>query len=425
MNSSWVLLGYFMRLLIIIFVYAKIAELIGAEDNGWYNLAISCFTILYALSTLGFDSTFVIKKLVEESDSPDNQKRLLGTFFFGRIVFSLCLLTGLALYIWFFANDIRYWVLLIASFAALFQGYDIFYSYYQWKFRANVYVSAELISLLISSLGFIYGLFMGYGIFYFITIYAAERLFFLCGLLFHFHKNVFPIHSLSFSLKELRINFMLSWPLMVGALLTALYQKFDQFLIGPILSMEDLGIYGPSVTLSQIWLVVPSLIVPVVFPKIAMLRKEKNRKRYKEMIYTVYGLLNYLAIGVIIFILLFGDLIVTQLYGIQYLKSIPLLYVLIFETLILFQSNLTSYILILEDEEKYLFVIKLVGVVMNIILNIIFLKIYGLSFAPWSLLISAASCWLVMGLFNKKMGNLVRLNFASFLLVFNLKKVLS
>jgi O-antigen/teichoic acid export membrane protein len=424
MNSSWVLLGYVIRLVIVVFIFSKIADLIGAEDFGWYNLGISCFTILFAASTLGFDSSYVIKKLVAESDDEHSQKRLLGTFFYGRMLFTTLLLAGLGLYIVFFAEDERNWVLLLASLSALFQAYEIFYFYFQWKFKANVYVTAEIISLLFSSIGFTYGLVMGYGLFYFIAIYSIERFVYLVGLLFYFHKTVFPIQSLKFSFRHLKNNFAVSWPLMMGALLTALYARFDQFLIGPMLSMEDLGIYNPGVILTQIWLVVPSLIVPIIYPKIASLKKEENHKRYKELIYTVYGTLNYLAIGVVLFMLLFGKLIITNLYGQQYLESIPLLYVMIFIMLILFQSHLTSYVLILEGEEKYLFFIKLVGVIINIGLNLAFLKSFGVSFAPWSLIISAVVSWFIMSVFNKKMRTLVELNFKSFLLVFNLKKVL-
>jgi len=71
-NSAWVLLGLIIRTLIVIFIVSKIANQIGLSDFGWYNLAISVFTILYAVSALGFGDTFIIKYFVNGKFSTED-----------------------------------------------------------------------------------------------------------------------------------------------------------------------------------------------------------------------------------------------------------------------------------------------------------------------------------------------------------------
>jgi O-antigen/teichoic acid export membrane protein len=422
-NYLWIIFGYALRLLTIIFIVSKIADKIGLEDFGWYNLGISFFTILLPISALGFNSDFIIKYLVENRDNIEGQKSILGTLFVSRCIFSLIILSLLALWISFSKVENNYWIVFIGAISILFMSSDTLSCYFQWKLKANIYVSVTAISVSIVAILLVIGLYLNLGVFYFMSIYVIERLLTFLGITFVFNKKVFKIKSLVFKSEIFKTLFFQSWPLLLGALLTALYGRFDQFLVKYFLSIEDVGIYGTSIILTQIWLVIPILIVPILYPKITQLRKDNDQEKYKKAIILLYGILNYSAVLVIVFTLIFGDLVVRQLYGDKYLDSIVILYVLIFNLLILFQSQLTTSILILEGKEKYLFKIKLVSVLSNILFNVLFLTNFGVIYAAYSLIFSAFLSWFVLAIFDKTMFNLLKLNFQSFLLPFQLKKI--
>jgi O-antigen/teichoic acid export membrane protein len=422
-NYLWIIFGYALRLLTIIFIISKIANEIGLENFGWYNLGISFFTILFPISALGFSSDFIIKYLSDNRDNIDGQKNYLGTFLISRIIVSTFILLLLAAWIYFSGVELNYWIVLIASISILFQTSNVLSAYFQWKLQANIYVSVSSISLSITAILLVTGLYFNLGIYYFMSIYAIERVLIFLGMIYIFNKKVFKLTALKFKFTIFKNLFLRSWPLLLGALLTALYGRFDQFLVKYFLSINDLGIYGTSVILSQIWLVVPGLIVPVLYPKIVQLKSEKNEEKYFKAILLLYGILNYTAILVIIFTLIFGDFIVTQLYGKEYIESVVILYVLIFNLIILFQSQLTTSILILEGKEKYLFKIKLVSVISNIVLNIFFLTNFGVIYAAYSLIISGFLSWFVLAFFDKTMYRLLKLNLQSFLLPLHLKKI--
>lgn len=422
-NYLWIIFGYALRFLTIIFIVSKIANKIGLEDFGWYNLGISFFTILVTISALGFNPSFIIKYLADNHDNEDGQKSVLGTFFFSRILISFLILSLLALWVYFSDVENKYWIALIATGSILFQTSEVLFAYFQWKLKANIYVSVTAISVTIVAVFLIIGLYLNFGVYYFMSIYVVEKILIFLGILFVFNKKVFHLNSLKFK-SDLLIKLLLqSWPLMLGALLTALYSRFDQFLIKYYLNIDELGIYGTSIILSSIWYVVPSLIVPVLYPKIVQLKKENNDEKYAITLTLLYGILNYAALFVIIFTLIFGDYIVLELYGEEYARSIPILYVLIFNQIILFQSHLTTSVLILEEREKYLFKIKLVSVISNIVLNILFLANFGVIYAAFSLIISAFFSWIVLSFFDKTMFRLLKLNLKSFLLPFYLKKI--
>lgn len=419
-NSAWVFMGFALRTLIVVFIVSKIANQLGISDFGWYNLGISIFTILYALSTLGFGNSFIIKYFVKSEFSTEE---ILGTTFISRILGSALIIFLLVLWVSVFSNNDKYWAVAIASLSIIFQSSEVITAYFQWKLKANIYVTINTLSLIIVAALLIFGLYKNYGLIYFISIYSLERLIILIGLLFCLNKEI-KLKSFSFNLKFFKLLFIQAWPLLMGAILTALYARFDQVLIKYFLTAEDLGIYGTGIILSQLWLIIPSIIIPVVFPKIAEFKNLSNEAKYKKTIYIFYGVLNYLAVFIILFIFIFGDFIVEYLYGPEYLDSIYILKILILNLIIQFQSHLTSSLLIIEDEENYLFIIKLVSVVSNVLLNILLLSKFGIQFAAYSLLISSILSWLIMAYFNKKMLELLIINIKSFMVPFYIKKML-
>ena len=407
------------RMLITIFIVSRIANQIGTEDFGWYNFAISVFTVLFSFSTLGFNQSFIIKHIVNNEDS---KEAVLGTSIITRVFWSILILCFFALWILVTGAEVNYWVVLLASTCILFQVSELFVAYYQWRLKANVYVSVSLVVLLIVAVLLIYGLYMDYGLVYFISVYVIERVLILLGLTFTFNKLDIKLRDLKFDYALFKMLFLQSWPLLLGAILTALYARFDQFLIKYFLSMSDIGIYGTAIILTQIWYVVPSLIIPILYPKIAEKKKEGDYDNYFKIITLLYGALNYIALGVIALMYIFGDYIILELYGKDYADSVYILKILIWNLIILFQSHLTTSMMIIEGRERYLFNTKLVSVIVNIVLNVIFLATYGIVFAAYSLLISSFISWIVLALFDSKMRMLLKLNIQSYTLPFNLKK---
>ncbi|CDF79991.1 polysaccharide biosynthesis protein [Formosa agariphila KMM 3901] len=420
-NSIWVVLSLVIRTLITIFIVSKIAKLLGATEFGWYNLGISIFTILYSFSTLGFGYSFLIKYL---SNKNYNKEEIIGTALLSRLVVSSLIIILLSSYIFFYQTDSHYWAVVIASLSIIFQSSEVITTYFQYKMKANIYVPITLVTLIIESVLLIAGIYYELGLIYFITIYSLERLFILIGLLIFLNFEI-KLKSLSFDKRLLRKLLIQSWPLLLGALLTAIYARFDQVLIKHFLTAYDLGLYGTSIILSQIWYVIPSLIIPIIFPKIADLKTQTNKKKYYDLIFTLYGILNYLAMGIIVFIYIFGKYIILYLYGIEYIESFDILKILCLNLIISFQSNLTTNLMIVENEENYLFKIKFIGVISNILLNILFLSTMGVKFAAYSLILSSFLSWILMSVFNKKMLELLKLNLKSYLIPLHYKQVLT
>jgi O-antigen/teichoic acid export membrane protein len=420
-NSAWVVAGLVIRSIITIFIVSKVANKIGTSDFGWYNLGISVFTLLYAVAALGLGSTFLIKHLVKDETK---KEAVLGTALIARLISAAIVLFVLFLWILIFGDETEYWVLLIASGTILFQVSEVLKTYYIWKLKANVYVPISTISLCIETLFLLFGLYSDYGLFYFISVYALKKIITLLGLLWRINKDL-DLRLFKFDYTILKSMMSGAWPLLLGAILTAIYARFDQILIKYFLDSKDLGIYATAIILSQIWLIIPNLIVPIIYPRIAEISAQNNKsKKYDNILLLLYGMLNYASIIVVIFMFIFGEDIIVLLYGVEYIQSAGILKVLMLNLLILFQSQLTTNVMILEGEEVYLFKAKMVSVILNISLNIILLSTYGVDFAAYSLLISAFISWFVMALFNKLMFRLVLLNFKSFLLPFYLKKVL-
>ena len=96
----------------------------------------------------------------------------------------------------------------------------------------------------------------------------------------------------------------------------------------------------------------------------------------------------WISIPLIVFTSLFSDWIINILFGAEYLDAIPILIIHIWSYIFVCMGVVSTNWFITENLQIYQLINTGIGAVLNILLNIVFLKNYGLIGAAYSTLIS-------------------------------------
>jgi O-antigen/teichoic acid export membrane protein len=102
----------------------------------------------------------------------------------------------------------------------------------------------------------------------------------------------------------------------------------------------------------------------------------------------LYDLLTWLAIGIAIPVTIFSNQIIQVLFGNEFSSAAPVLTIYIWAGVSVFLGVASSQYLINENLTKLSFIRTLVGMILNVVLNIIFIPLYGIIGSAVATLIS-------------------------------------
>ena len=206
-----------------------------------------------------------------------------------------------------------------------------------------------------------------------------------------------------------------SWPLILSGLVIVIYMKIDQVMIKNMLSDTEVGYYAAAVRISEAWYFIPTAICTSLFPSIINAKKINNIL-YISRLQKLYDILTWFAIAVALPITLFSTFIVGILFGHEYLASAPVLTIYIWAGLPVSLGVASSQYLVNENLTKISFSRTFIGMVTNVLLNFIFIPIYGIIGSAFATLISYSLATFSIG-FSKKTFSQLKMMLNSVLLI--------
>jgi len=161
--------------------------------------------------------------------------------------------------------------------------------------------------------------------------------------------------------------------------MVALYAQTDKIMIGSMIEdISAVGLYSVSTTIINLWSFLPTAIINSFNPVLVEKKKVSN-EQYISKLKLLYSIIFWLGIAYTLFILVFGKLIITILYGQKYLAGLTALRIAIFGVTFSFIGVVREFWLVCENKEKYAKWFAIIGVVANIILNIVLIPIMGIA----------------------------------------------
>jgi O-antigen/teichoic acid export membrane protein len=386
-NTGWMMGDQIVRMGAGLVVGIWLARYLGPEQFGQFSYATAFAMVFTQVATLGLHD-IMVRDFVRD---PSGRDELLGTTFLlmaagGVLAFLMalgCILLARP------SDTLAHWLVGITAAGAVFQAFSGIECWFSSQLQAKFWVLPRSAAFLVTSLAKIVLLLTHAKLVAFAWAGLAEAVIGSLGLIAVCRGARLPLRSWSFrpvlAVRMLRE----SWPLMLAVLLTMVYQRIDQVMLGDMAGSRALGVYSAAVRVTEMWIFVPTAICASVFPSIVAAGAVDEELYYAQLqkLYNLMALIGYL---VAVPVSLGAGWLVRTLYGPAYSDSGPLLAVLIWAGLFTSLGVAQALFMVSRNCTRVYFVCMLLGAVANVALNWFLIPRYG---AMGAVIASCISYW--------------------------------
>lgn len=397
-NTGWLFADKVLRMGVGLFVGVWVARYLGPEQFGLWNFSIAFSAMFGPFAALGLDG-IVVRNLVK---TPEHQRELLGTAFtlklIGAVVALIFALIAIALT--HNGEQLTLWLVALSATGFIFQSLNVIDFYFQAKvqskftvYAANtafILITIVKVVLLISAAPLIAFAWAGLG------EVALTSLF----LLFAYKMNHNNFREWSYDSSVARELLKESWPLMFAGVAVSIYMRIDQVMLGAMLGQREVGLYSVALRLSEIWYVIPAIIVASVTPAISNAHTY-SYDLYKLRLQQLFNNLVKIAYLVAIPMTLLANWLINLLYGESYSNAGAILAVHIWSAVFVFLGFASTPWTLNEKTMKISLYVTVLGASINILMNIYLIPRYGGVGAAVATALSQCLCVWVSNYFFK------------------------
>jgi len=383
-HVGWNLFGRVIYLPLAFLVNVYVVRYLGPEQWGTLSYVVSFVGIFSFLASLGVDSILYVD-LVKE---PENKDKLLGTAFVLKSVGSVLSFVVIMIASEIMGNSsFTTMVMAIVAASIFFQPINIVNYFFQAKVQSKpTVISSLVISFLMAGLK-IFFVYFGYSLVFFASIYLLEAILMAFGYWYIYKKSGEKIFNWSFDRKLAVEMFKYSWPLILSSAFAMVYSRIDQVMIKHYMSETAVGFYDTAVRIAEMWYILPTIIVGSVMPAV-LNAKTVSEEFYALRLKRLYSFVIYFSLIFIMPISLGSNYIISFLYGSEFFASAVVLRFYVWAGVAVLVGMVLNQYLLGEKETKVSLAINLVGMVLNVVLNIFLIPKKGLAGAAMATMIS-------------------------------------
>ncbi len=385
-STGWLILDKILRMLVGLTLGVWIARYLGPEEYGDLSYATAFAALFGAVASLGLDG-IVVRDLVKR---PEDERASLGTAFLLKMLGGVLTAAAAiaAIRIIRPAPSILDGLVALLATSVVFQAFDVVDFWFQSKVDARPVVLARFVAFLFGSLMRVALILLGYGVLWFAGAVLVESA--LAGVALLYIYSAAARRATDWRVSQERAGQLLgdSWPLIFSTLVTILYMRIDQIMIGEMVDTREVGVYSVAVRLSEVWYVIPASIVATWTPSIVDAHKQGDEALFQSRLQRLYDIMALLAYAVAIPTIFVAGPVVELLFGAEYSRAAPMLIVLMFASLFINLGIARSAFLTSMNWPKTHFVTVLLGALTNVLLNFLLIPSYGGTGAAVASLIS-------------------------------------
>ncbi|MGV8877530.1 MAG: flippase [Sphingobacteriaceae bacterium] len=372
-NTGWLMFGKILSMV----VGFLIARYLGPRYFGELSFAIAFTGIILSIGSLGLD-TFIIREVLQE---PRKTNEILGTSFWLRLSISALLIPA-AVLIYLFTRsfsshpgDSLVLIIALCASAHLFKAFNVIDAYFQSQVRSKNVVQIQNVCLLLTSavkVGFVW---LNLPVIYFAIALVLDGLMLASGLVIIYHREKHSLRKWNFQADRAKSLISQSWPLIFSAIMVSMYMQIDTVMLKSVGS-EAVGIYSVAARISESWYFIPVAIVTSVFPALIHARKT-DLERYQKRLQNLYDLLVAISLPVALVVSFGANQIIYTIYGDQFNGAGLMLAIHIWSGVFVFLGSASSQYLLAEGYTLISLYRTIAGAVVNILLNIWLIPLYG------------------------------------------------
>ncbi|MBD3311197.1 MAG: oligosaccharide flippase family protein [Candidatus Magasanikbacteria bacterium] len=370
---------------VVSFVYfTLIARMIGAEGMGKYFLALSFTTIFVVFVDLGFSNVLVRESAKYKDKAQEYFSNVLAVkFFLGLFTYIALLITVNILE---YSTEVKN-LIYLSGVTMLFDSlhlsiYSIFRAFGKLKYEAIGIVGSQILTLLMGS----FFLFSGYPLIFLILAFTIPSFINVCFAAVFLYRE-YKIKLLPKYNKKIFLYLgSIAIPFGLAAIFSRVYTYIDSVMLSKMAGEAAVGWYSIPHKIVQAFLFIPGALVAVIYPRFSELFI-KDKKRLAYVFERSFKYLLIIAMPIAVGIVVLAKDIIVHIFTEEYLNSVLPLQILIVGLIFSFTALLIGSFLNACNRQVAQTTIAALVMVVNIVLNLILIPIYGIVGAAISALV--------------------------------------
>ncbi len=371
-NAGWIIGCRIVQSLMALIIGTLSARYLGPSNYGLISYAGSVVAFVVPLAQLGLRNV-----LVEEIVAhPENEGKIIGTSIAISLVSSLFCIAGCSSFVALANSGERETLIVCAlySLSLFFQMLEMIQYWYQAKLLSKYTSVTSLISYFICAAYKIFLLVTGKNIYWFAISYSLDFMIIAVVLLLIYGK--LGGRKLEFSLSLGKRMVSRSKYYIVSSMMVTIFSQMDKIMIKMMMGNSETGFYSTAIACvnmtSFVFLAIIDSLRPVIFES-----RKTDYQKYERNISLLYSVIIYMGLVQSLAFTVLAKPIVSILYGKAYLPAIPILRIIVWYTSFSYMGSIRNIWMLAEEKQKYLWIINLSGVVLNIIVNFILIPLMG------------------------------------------------
>lgn len=416
-NTGWMFAEKILRLISGLFIGAYVARYLGPSKFGLLNYAISLTSIFSVLATLGLDTLVVIALIKEES----NRDKILGTALSLRLLASVMVIIILFIIVQLSHQEPSTGLLIyIIGCSAFFESFGVIDYLFQSKVMAKFAVWSQMIALVTISLIRILLVNAHASLEWFAVTYVVDFAVLAIGLVLFYSRNIDRVWKWRFDIGIGKKFLRDCWPIVAASMAVTIYLRVSQIMIKWMLGDEANGMYSVAIRLCEMWNFIPVAMCASLFPAI-LNAKKVSEDLYLSRLQLLYDTMVIISVSIALPMTFLSGFIVRFLFGEAFGEASNILVLYIWSSVFVFLGVANGKWIISENLQIFRMVSLIASAIINIVLNYVLIKAFGLNGAAISSLVAFAFAGYFCFLFTKK----TRSMFVSMTLSFNPVRMLS
>ena len=395
-NAGWLIGGRIAQMLINLVVGLMTARYLGPSNYGLINYAAAYTTFFSSLAGLGINSVLV-KEFI---DRPGEEGTVIGTSLTLRAVSSfvsaltivgiVCVLDS--------KEPTTILVVFLCSLGLIFHIFETINFWFQSKLQSKVTAIISLVAYALTALYKVVLLVTARGVAYF--AFATSIDYILVGILLLFAYKKCGGGSLHFSWMYGKSILKKSCHFILPGLMVAIYSQTDKLMLKHMISDAEIGYYSTATSLCVVWCFVLTAIIDSMYPSIMEAQRAGEAlfvKRNKQL----YCLIFYISMAVSLLFTVLAEPLLYIMYGEAYLPAAAPLRIITWYTAFSYLGVARNAWIVAKNRQKYLFFVYVGAAASNVLLNLLFIPLWGASGAAVASLVAQVLTTLVLPFFIK------------------------
>lgn len=405
-SSFWIVFTKILSIGVSLAATFYVARTLGPQNYGELNYALSVVNLLAFFSAVA-STTVICRDLIKQ---PKNEGSILGTAFTLSMIGTLITVLAVIILLFFLPHEhITFYVVGILCIAQICSPFLVAQNIFYAEAKTKVISLTQLGVHITVSLAKIIAMTFAQGVIVLATIMVFEQLLLASiTLILYLRQSKQGLYTWKFDWSYAKSLSYDSIPFVFISMSILISGRIDQVFLRHHIDTASVGFYNVAVQLTEIWQVVPQMLLVALFP--AIVNAQRTKKNYTSRIAALFGMLFFYSIGISGLTTLIAPLIVPLIYGDAFGASIPLLQIYTWSLLGTVFGFLLTNIFVTENERLIQVTMGVLPMILNIILNIILIPKAGAAGAAWATVISYSTIPLVPFMFRSiryKIKNLI------------------